>query len=226
MAGGGSALTLPTLIFLGLDSAVANGTNRIAIIAQSIAAVYSFKKENYFDMKLSLYLSLYTLPGAVIGALLSIQLNDEYFKIILGAINIFIILTLFIPKKKSSSSANPEKMNWKLALSLIFIGFYGGFIQVAAGFMIMAALQNFLKVDLVRVNMYKVFLALIFTIPAFLVFIINGKVDFVLGIALASGNVFGAWQSVRISVRKGEKVIKIFLTIAIIIISLKLFGLF
>ncbi len=46
MAGGGSTLTLPTLIFLGLDSALANGTNRVAIIIQNIFAVYSFKGKN------------------------------------------------------------------------------------------------------------------------------------------------------------------------------------
>lgn len=226
MAGGGSAFTLPTLIFLGLDSAVANGTNRIAILAQSIAAIISFKNENYFDIRTSLILSLFTIPGSITGAFLSINISSKLFNILLGVVNLFIILTLFLPKRIIKVSNKPEKINWKLAISLVFIGFYGGFIQVAAGFMLMAAIQNFLKVDLIRVNMYKVFIALIFTIPAFVVFLVNGKMDFILGIALASGNFFGAWQSAKISVKKGEKIIRYFLIIAIIIISLKLFGLF
>ena len=56
-AGGGSTLTLPALIFLGLDTSVANGTNRIAILLQNVSAVQSFKQENFFDLKTSLKLS-------------------------------------------------------------------------------------------------------------------------------------------------------------------------
>ena len=73
-AGGGSTLTLPTLIFLGLDTSVANGTNRIAILLQNISAVQSFKQEKYFDFKTSLKLSLFTFPGAIAGALLAVKL--------------------------------------------------------------------------------------------------------------------------------------------------------
>jgi len=57
-AGGGSSLTLPALIFLGLDPTVANGTNRVAILFQNVSAVYSFKKEKYYDLKNSLILNL------------------------------------------------------------------------------------------------------------------------------------------------------------------------
>ena len=73
-AGGGSTLTLPALIFLGLDASVANGTNRIAILFQNVSAVYSYKKENYIHYPVSLKLSLFTLPGAIIGSLISIIL--------------------------------------------------------------------------------------------------------------------------------------------------------
>ncbi len=83
-AGGGSTLTLPVLIFLGLDTSMANGTNRIAILLQNISAVQSFKQENFFDLKTSLKLSFLTLPGSVAGALLAVRLEDELFKIILG----------------------------------------------------------------------------------------------------------------------------------------------
>ena len=67
-AGGGSTLTLPALIFLGLDPSVANGTNRLAILIQNVSAVQSFKQSNYKDFATSLKLSLFTLPGAIAGA--------------------------------------------------------------------------------------------------------------------------------------------------------------
>ena len=98
-AGGGSTLTLPALIFLGLDSSVANGTNRIAILLQNVSAVQSFKQENFFDLKTSLKLSFFTLPGSVAGALLAVKLEDELFQIILGIIMIGIVISMILPKK-------------------------------------------------------------------------------------------------------------------------------
>jgi uncharacterized membrane protein YfcA len=69
MAGGGSSITLPILIFLGLDATVANGTNRIAIFIQNISAIKSFKNEQYSEFKISFTMALFALPGAIIGAL-------------------------------------------------------------------------------------------------------------------------------------------------------------
>lgn len=100
-AGGGSTLTLPALIFLGLESSVANGTNRIGILVQNISAVYSFKREKYLDLKTSLMLSSYTLPGAIAGSFFAINLNDEIFQKILGVVMIGIILSMIIPQKKN-----------------------------------------------------------------------------------------------------------------------------
>src|SRR5210317_2143255 len=80
-AGGGSTLTLPTLIFLGLDASVANGTNRIGILLQNISAVSSFRRERHSHFKLSFKLASMTLPGALIGAYFSINISNNAFEI-------------------------------------------------------------------------------------------------------------------------------------------------
>jgi uncharacterized membrane protein YfcA len=112
-AGGGSTLTLPTLIFLGLESSMANGTNRVAILIQNISAVYSFKKEKYSQIKTSLKLSLLTLPGAVTGAFLAINLDDKIFQKILGIVMIGIIISMIIPQ----NSNNSENKNGNISLT-------------------------------------------------------------------------------------------------------------
>ena len=78
MAGGGSTITLPVLIFLGLDSSVANGTNRIGLLSQNLFGILSFKKENVSQIKLSAKLSLFTLPGAIIGAFYATKIDDHF----------------------------------------------------------------------------------------------------------------------------------------------------
>src|SRR4030067_2878565 len=160
VAGGGSSLTLPALIFLGLDSTVANGTNRIAVIMQNISAVYAFKREKYSHFKLSWKLSLITLPGTIAGAVFALNIGDELFEKILGIIMIGVIISMIIPNPKVISNENPDKIPWTVHLSMFGFGFYGGFIQVGIGFLIMAALQKLLKLYLIIVNMHKVFIVL------------------------------------------------------------------
>ncbi len=146
-AGGGSTLTLPTLIFLGLDSALANGTNRVAIFVQNIFAVYSFKKEKYQQFNLSMKLSLLTLPGSIVGALLAVNISDALFQKILGVIMIGIVASMLIPDAKIKlDNGDDKKITWIVILSMFFIGFYGGFIQVGVGFILMAALKVYFKV--------------------------------------------------------------------------------
>ncbi len=229
MAGGGSTITLPMLIFLGLDSAMANGTNRIAVFIQNIAAVISFKQERFAQFKLSTKLSLWTLPGAILGAIVAVKISNEVFQKILGFVIIGIMITILFPRLSSSrknyhhdDSFNP----WLLYPVMLGIGFYGGFIQAGVGFLIMAALVHLMQLDLVRVNMHKVFIVFMFTLPAIIIFIATGNVKWSEALVLSAGNAFGGWWSAKVSVKKGEKVIRIVLIVAMFIMAMKLLDVF
>nr|MBP9582426.1 sulfite exporter TauE/SafE family protein [Ignavibacterium sp.] len=220
-AGGGSSLTLPVLIFLGLDPTVANGTNRVAILFQNISAVQSFKREKFFEVKNSLILSALTLPGAIAGSIIAVKISNELFEKILGVIMILIIITMLLPKKKTDKTNTDFTIDWKIVLSMIIVGFYGAFIQVGVGFLLMASFQYLMKLDLIRVNMHKVFVVFVFTIPALIVFMITDNINWYYGLTLSAGNVFGGWWGAKLSVKKGEKLIKFVLIIAILIMALK-----
>lgn len=228
MAGGGSSITLPILIFLGLDSAMANGTNRIAVFIQNISAIISFRQEKFAQFKLSFKLSLLTLPGAIIGAIVAVKISNELFQKILGIVIIGIMVTILFPRlNKRNSVGDLESYNpWLLYPALFGIGFYGGFIQVGVGFIIMAVLLHIMKLNLVRVNMHKVFIVFVYTFPAILIFVFTKNVKWSYGLILAAGNAFGAWWSAKISVRKGERVIRVVLLIAMFIMALKLLKVF
>ena len=223
-AGGGSSLTLPALIFLGLDSATANGTNRIAILLQNVSSVYTFKKAKYQQFNLSMKLSLITLPGAILGALVAINISDELFNTILGVIMIAITLTMIFPTSRSKKNDDTEnkKITIPLFLTFVVVGFYGGFIQIGIGFVLMAILNKMMHFSLIYVNMHKVFIVFILTIPALLIFIISGNVNWYWGISLGLGNALGGWWGTKHSIKKGDKFIKTVLSIAILIMALKL----
>ena len=226
-AGGGSSLTLPALIFLGLDSAVANGTNRIGILIQNLFAVTSFRQQNVHDFSFSLKLSIFTLPGAIIGALASTQVSDAFFKHILGIVMIGIVLTMLLPKMNkpfTEEELKNNKYSWLIYPAMFGIGFYGGFLQVGVGFIFMTSLYHILRLSLVYVNMHKVFIILVYTIPSLVIFALTGNVRWGYGLILAAGMAIGAWFGAKASVKGGERLIRYVLMVSIAIIAVKLLG--
>ncbi len=224
LAGGGSALTIPLMIFLGYDTTVANGSNRIAIQVEALSAVMAFKKQKFTDFPLSLKLSLMTLPGGILGAFYAVKIDDALFTKILGVVMILIIITLMFPKSKLIEHAKHHKWkNWLSWPVMFLVGFYGGFIQAGVGFVIMAVLLHLYGMDLVKINMHKVFIVMIFTIPAVIVFIVTDNVDWFAAIALSIGMMLGTWVAVKMSVKKGEKLVRIVLGISLLLIAGKLF---
>ena len=228
MAGGGSTITLPTLIFLGLDSSLANGTNRVAILIQNISGILSFRQEKYHKFKMSLKLASFTLPGAIAGAIIATNISDKLFQKILAYVLIGIIISLLLPRpnQKKIEDSQYHQNSWFIYPAMVAVGFYGGFIQAGVGFLLMASLYHLMRLDLVHVNMHKIFIVFIYTIPALLIFFLTHNVDLKFGLILAAGNAFGAWWSAKISVKKGEGVIRIILILAILMMSLKLLDIF
>ncbi|MDH3251878.1 MAG: sulfite exporter TauE/SafE family protein [Ignavibacteria bacterium] len=228
MAGGGSTITLPLLIFMGMDSTLANGTNRVAILMQNISAVTSFRRQEHSRFRQSMLFALFTIPGAIAGAFFAARISDELFQRILAIVMIGVIISLFVtPSGRREESQEQTGFRALLIYPAMFaIGFYGGFIQVGVGFIFMAALYHLLKLSLAFVNMHKVFIVLVYTIPALLVFAWGGHVAWVPGILLGAGNAVGGWWAARAAVRKGDKLIRAVLVVAIFVMAVKLLGVF
>lgn len=225
-AGGGSSLTLPALIFMGLEGPLANGTNRLAILVQNISAVASFHKKSYYQYRTSLLLSALTLPGAAAGALVAVRVGDILFQRILGGMLIFVVISMFFSSSYRGKVSSQGRRSWLTFPAMLAIGFYGGFLQVGVGFLLMASLYHLLHLDLVQVNMHKVFIVFVFTIPALLIFLLTGNINWKYGLILAAGNALGGWWGAHVAVKGGERAIRIILAAAILIMAAKLFHLF
>ncbi len=223
VAGGGSTLTLPFLILMGMDASVANGTNRIGILTQTMAASLSFRKSNFKDTNLSFKLAMLTVPGAILGAIYSTQIEEDTFQIIVVCVMAFVAISLLIPKSKKKEYVDSIKKLPIISYPLmLIIGFYAGFIQVGIGFLIMAILSSVLNLNMKRVNMHKVFIVFINTIPTLFIFIITDNVDWVTGIILSIGASLGAWWSAKLSLKMDERFVKLMLFIAITAMAIKL----
>ena len=98
LAGGGSMITVPVMVFLGLPGHIANGTNRIAILVQNFVAVVTFFRKGLSDFKLSLLLLACAMPGAVIGALAGTQLRGVWFNRTLAVVMVLLLVSMFAKK--------------------------------------------------------------------------------------------------------------------------------
>jgi len=229
VAGGGSLLTLPMLIFLGLPSAVANGTNRLAILFQTISAILTYRSKGVSDFSYSMFITVPALFGAWIGARIAIDLDDRIFNRILAVIMLLLLVYIVWPKKTrrrdSAGDSRRSKMRESI-LSLVtffFLGVYGGFIQAGIGFLILAALTWIKDYDLVTANAIKVFVVLFYTIVALTAFIAASKVNWQIGLTLAAGNSAGAWIGGQFAVLKGSNAVRWVLMASILAFSMRLF---
>lgn len=224
LAGGGSLLTLPLLIFLGLPAAEANGTNRVAIVVQNLSAIRSFQSSGVLTWRLALLCSIPAIIGACIGAQLAVTVDEQLFKQLLAAVMILmLLLTTFDPARRYRQKMGDVVTEARLPLLIGFfvIGIYGGFIQAGVGFLILSV-TLLAGLDLVRGNVLKVVVILVFNLPALAIFAWNGQVDWLLGSALATGNAIGALLAARMAVAKGHDWIRRVVTLVVLACALRL----
>ncbi len=225
MAGGGSLLTVPVMVFMGVPGPVANGTNRIAILAQNITAVTAFFRRGFSDFRLSLSLAACSIPGAVLGAWVGTRLEGAWFNRVLALIMIGVLLVMFFGGNKKKAGAETEPSRKQLIwghICMVGVGLYGGFIQLGIGFIIMPVLNRVMGLDLVRTNMHKVFIVMSYTVVALLVFASQVEILWVAGLALALGNSVGGWIATNVQVDRGEGVINLVLNSVLVVFIIKL----
>jgi uncharacterized membrane protein YfcA len=223
IAGGGSFLTLPILIFMGLPASVANGTNRVGIFFQNVGAVWGFHRNRLMDWKSILWAALPASLGAIAGTILALSIGDAAFRQVLAFLMIAVTLwTLWDPlaKKDPSSRAGSVRLPF-LAFGFFLTGVYGGFVQAGVGFLVLAA-TTLAGLDLVRGNAVKVLSILAFTIVSLAIFVSQGKVLWLPGLVLALGTFLGGQLGVRFTVLKGHAWVKRVVTVTIIVFAVKL----
>ncbi len=224
MAGGGSLLSVPIMLFLGVPGPVANGTNRISIIAQNIVAVRTFFRRGFADFRLSLSLAAAATPGAILGALVGVRLDGVWFDRVLAAVMLGVLVLMQLPSKKRKDESAPLTRK-KLILGHLLMfgaGCWGGFIQIGVGFILMPILHRVMGLDLVRTNMHKVFIALAYNLIAVVIFASMVSIHWQFGLALALGNSLGGYFGARFSVAGGDLWIRRVFTLVLLVFIAKL----
>ncbi len=224
MAGGGSNLTIPALMVLGLPADIANATNRVSVLFQSMTAAKGFKKHGKLDIPDLKMVVGTTVIGGIAGALLASYMPSEYLKpTLLSAMIIMAAVILFKPSVISPPDGtipNTVLGSKQSVPMLLLAGFYGGFVQAGVGFILIAAIAGSLRYDLVRANALKIVCTAAFTLLALVIFIARDQVMWIPGLTLACGSILGAHLAVKITIKISAKALKWFLFIMTICASL------
>ncbi|GAB4291868.1 MAG: sulfite exporter TauE/SafE family protein [Marinilabiliales bacterium] len=229
MAGSGTIITFSVFSFLGLPVNIANGTIRLGVIMQTLAASLTFKHNNVLDLKKGLKLGIPVIIGSITGAQIAVSIDKNIFEIIIGFVMIVMLAFIIIkPERWILGKAGLIKDKPTIFQVFIFflIGIYGGFIHIGVGIFLLAGLVLSAGYDLVRANALKVFIVLLYSPFALAVFMINSQIDYKIGLIAAIGNVFGGILGSRWALSWGPKVVRWFLIVVILLFTAKLFGLF
>ena len=225
LAGGGSLLTLPVLIFLGLPPQIANGTNRIVILVQSLSGTFGFRSKGVKTAPFDWYLGFTATLGALVGAQIALEIEGALFNKILALIMLGVGLLILFQKQHNLPNKLPKLTGFNRYVSMLlffFVGIYGGFINAGIGFVILLILTQLNDLSLVKANAVKVTVVTIYTVVALFFFSTHSAVAWEPGLWMASGSGLSAWLSSRWSVNRGDRFIRIFLFVMVVLLALKL----
>lgn len=215
LAGSGSVVSLAIMNLMGLPLDVANGTKRVAILLQTAVGVSRFKKQGKLEIREHRGIILPAVLGAILGAVLAASVSEVIFRRSVGACMVLILGLLFFKPQRWLEGTEKKQAGPVRMISFFLVGIYGGYIQVGVGVFLLTALVLGEGLDLVRGNAVKLFLALCFTAPALIIFLINGLVRWDVALPLAAGSMVGAWIATHEAAKHGAPFIR-WLLIAVV----------
>jgi hypothetical protein len=225
LAGGGSLLTVPLLVFVGLPGTLANGTNRVGILVQNLTAAWRFRAEGIEGVRKSLPVLVPVVAGSLVGAVAVSRVDDATFERLFGV----VMVLLLVPTLTGAGAARGRPRRpwpaWLRTVLFFAIGVYGGSFQAGVGIFLMLALAHAGE-DLVLANHIKTIVIAALTAVAVPVFLLEGQIAWVPALALTAGFGLGGSLGARLAVRGGDRLIRPVLAVAVVAMAGRMLGLY
>jgi hypothetical protein len=205
LSGNGSAITLTILMeLLGLPPDVANGTNRVGVLANGIGGATAFQRAGRFDRKTSEKKEMWRIVivstlGAILGIYLSLIIsNAAYRSVFRYLLVVMLVVVLVKPKRWLVVPENSPPLSLWVSIPLFFLlGIYGGFIQMGMGVFFLAVMVLAAHYEIIQANVVKVLVVTAYTIIAVAIFAWRDLIDWRIGMLMAAGQMVGGFFTAR-----------------------------
>jgi uncharacterized membrane protein YfcA len=215
---------VPLLVLAGLPADVANGTNRVGVLLQSLGAWSTFRRSSVTAGALAPIEVGPAVLGGVLGALVSTRLDADAFTVVIGWAMLALLPTLFVSPARWAEGRPHPAPAWVRAAGFFAIGAYGGFLQAGVGIFLLLGSVVLSGRGIVAANAAKVVLVALFTAPAVVVFAVSGLIDWVPALAVAVGSIVGGRLGARWSLAWGADAIRAIVCVVVVATSGSLLG--
>lgn len=231
IAGGGSFITFPALIFVGVPPVMANATNTFASCAGYLSGAYGFRNE-ISELKSSIKSTIfYSLIGGAIGAYLLLNVSETQFLVAIPWLLLFAtLLFLFGAKISAKLTAISEGTSRRTTLAtilvtllLVFVSAYGGFFNAGLGVIVLSYLVVAGYTDINQMNGVKLLISSCVSIIAIFIFVLDGAIDWYRGIAVMLGSLTGGYIAARVSRQVEQRYVKGFVALSSLFMTLYFF---
>lgn len=222
LAGFGSIITLNIYTeILGLPLTVANGTNRVNVFTQTSLGSYIFYKNGKLDLKRNyLYIAIIFI-FSIVGVYIAANISNEQFKEVFKYLLLVMLPIILVNPKKWFIETNINHQPPKLVIILlsVFLGLYGGFIQMGMGIFFLFVFVFINKVNIIEANALKLSVISIYTVVLIYIFHSKGLIAWPLGLLLSVGQGLGGWITAKYASKSpyAEKIAYVLLIIVLLI---------
>lgn len=201
VAGGGTLLSFPVLIGLGMPPLIANATNAVGLWPGSIGGGIGFLNAIEPTKRYLGPLALPTLIGSILGAVLLVATPARLFDFLVPILILVAAALLLLQPRVKAWSARPHVRlpKWTGFTLQLLVAIYGGYFGAGMGIMMLAAYTLFMEATIHEMNAVKTWLGMIINLTASIIFVVQGFVLAMPGIALALGALLGGYVAARAS---------------------------
>jgi hypothetical protein len=215
VAGGGTLVSFPALIWVGLPSTIANATNTVAIWPGSLGGVWGFRHDLTGLPKSTYALTVPSLIGGILGAVLLVMTPTAVFDRLIPLLILFATVLFMLQEPvqraiKTTDKAHAGSKRWLIGAMLFqfLVSVYGGYFGAGIGILMLAAFGIMGFTDIHQMNGLKHFLAVCINGVAAVYFIWNGMVSWPHALIMAVGATVGAVWGAGVARRIGPKAVR------------------
>jgi len=221
---GGGIIIVPVLTFLGFPPALIASNSIFAVFSNAVASSISYAKQRRIEYSIGLKLGMLSIPGTIIGALVSSEITPQFFKILFALILISASIYIFSKRKIEPKNYNLSKQIMILAIGAsFFAGIISGLFGVGGGIIFVPLMVIAMGLSMKNAAPTSQFILLFASASALITHTLLGHPDFYQALLLSAGAFVGGLVGARLSLEIKENALKILISVVMIAVAVKLF---